>query len=423
MNSDSKRLTLTESISYTLRWLLRSIPVAAVTGTLVAAFLWSLDKVTDIRLHYAWLLYLLPFAGIAIHLLYKAWGKESESGNNLIIDEIHRPDKGVPPRMAPLILVSTVVTHLFGGSAGREGTAVQVGGSMAQWIGNRLKVPAEEMHMILICGIAAGFGAVFGTPFAGAVFTVEVLAIGTTSYRKILPPLFAAILADYVCSAWGIHHTLYSIRNVIGGQNLYLCAMALLMGAASGLCGMVFARIAHHVKHLSHRFIPGPAWFIPFCGGIIIVLLSVLLHTSDYLGLGVYPQHPGGVSVVSAFKEGGADGFSWWWKMLFTAITLGTGFKGGEVTPLFFIGATLGNTIATLAGAPVDLFAGLGFIAVFAGATNTPVACTIMGIELFGTEYALYYALACFAAYYCSGHKGIYTAQRIHRHKYGKRMA
>jgi H+/Cl- antiporter ClcA len=168
----------------------------------------------------------------------------------------------------------------------------------------------------------------------------------------------------------------------------------------------------HVIKQYAQRYIQ-PAWLIPAVGGVIIIALCWLLGTRDYLGLGVTSQTPSGVSIVNAFHAGGADSWSWLWKLLFTAITLGMGFKGGEVTPLFFIGATLGNTLALLLGAPVDLFAGLGFIAVFAGATNTPIACTLMGVELFGSSHVLYFAVACFTAYYFSGHSGIYKAQRL----------
>jgi H+/Cl- antiporter ClcA len=174
----------------------------------------------------------------------------------------------------------------------------------------------------------------------------------------------------------------------------------------------MYSELSHTIKNYSNRFIK-IKWLIPVVGGLIIIALTFILGTRDFLGLGVINPDPNGVSIVSTFKDGGANYFSWFWKLLFTAITLGMGFKGGEVTPLFFIGAALGNTIAVIFGAPVDLMAGLGFIAVFAGATNTPIACTIMGVELFGGDYILYYAIACFTAYYFSGHTGIYLSQRV----------
>ena len=196
----------------------------------------------------------------------------------------------------------------------------------------------------------------------------------------------------------------------------------MLAGIAFGLASLLFSETSHSIKQWATRLVR-PAWLIPAIGGALLILLTLLLGTDEYLGLGVFHPDPAAVSIVSSFQSGGSDYFSWFWKLLFTAITLGMGFKGGEVTPLFFIGATLGHSLALLTGAPVDLMAGLGFIAVFAGATNTPIACTIMGVELFGGEYILYYAIACFTAYYFSGHTGIYSSQRIGMPKFGSRLA
>jgi H+/Cl- antiporter ClcA len=403
-----------------LKWTLLVIPLSAVVGSLVALFLTLLDLATKFRWQHEWLLFLLPLAGIAIYFLYKFSGKNAEAGNNMIMDEIHQPGGGVPARMTPLILVSTVITHLFGGSAGREGTAVQIGGSMANLLGKWYKLSKHDLRILLMTGISAGFGAVFGTPVAGAIFALEVLAIGRIKYDALIPCLIASILADIVCAAWGIHHTQYAI--LFSHSQLYtpaflhfdfiLLAKIVAAGVAFGLAGFLFSRLSHGIKNYTNKYIPKP-WLIPVIGGVVIIGLTYLLGTRDYLGLGVTSKTSNGVSIVNAFKVNGVTEWSWLWKILFTAITLGAGFKGGEVTPLFFIGAALGNTLAVLMGAPVDLFAGLGFIAVFAGATNTPLACTLMGIELFGGDHLLYYAVACFTAYYFSGHSGIYSAQRL----------
>jgi len=407
-------------IKYLLRWTLLSLPVAIITGSLVALFLWLLDKATELRWQHGWLLYFLPIAGIAIYFLYNYFGKKSEAGNNLIMDEIHEPGGGVPVAMTPLVLFTTVLTHLFGGSAGREGTAVQMGGSMAQLAGRWFKLKAEDVKILLQCGIAAGFGAVFGTPVTGAIFALEVLAIGRIHHKALMPCFISSVLANFVCEAWGIHHTAYHIafKDVLNGTipylhfDIILLGKVIIGGICFGLAGYFFAELSHGIKHYSNRFIK-TKWLIPAIGGVVIIVLTFLLGTRDYLGLGVTTPDSSGVSIVNAFHEGGAGYFSWFWKILFTAITLGTGFKGGEVTPLFFIGAVLGNTIAILTGAPVDLMAGLGFIAVFAAATNTPIACTLMGVELFGGNYVLYYAIVCFTAYYFSGHSGIYLSQRV----------
>ena len=401
-----------------LYWTVLIVPVSIAVGSLVAAFLWLLDKATETRWNNLWLIYLLPVAGILISVLYKYLGKNSESGNNLIMDEIHKPGGGIPTRMAPLVLFSTIITHLLGGSAGREGTAVQMGGSIASLFSKWFKLKHRDKRILLMCGMAAGFGSVFGTPIAGSIFALEVLAIGRIKYDALIPCLIASILADVTCAAYGIHHTQYSITFIRNTQwlphisfDFYLLFKVIVAGVAFGLTGYLFAEISHIIKDTSNKFIR-IKWFIPAVGGVAVIAISYALGTFDYLGLGVVnPQ--GGVSIVSAFAPGGSDTWSWFWKLLLTAITLSTGFKGGEVTPLFFIGATLGNTLAMVSGSPVDLFAGLGFIAVFAGATNTPLACTLMGVELFGSNNVIYYAVACFTAYYFSGHTGIYGSQRM----------
>lgn len=402
------------------------LPLAIVIGLMVALFLWLLDVVTNLRWHHQWLIWLLPFAGVLIVWLYKTFGNNSHKGNNLIIDAIHNPSTKVTFRMAPLVLFTTIITHLFGGSAGREGTAVQMGGSTADLWSTWLKLKPADKRVLLLCGMSAGFGAVFGTPVTGAVFALEVIAIGSIKFDALLPCLLAGIVADITCAACGIHHTHYSIAsienlstqlgNLILSVNVFLLIKVALAGCIFGLTAALFANTTHFIKQKSNHYIKQPL-LIPVVGGALVIGISYALGTFDYMGLGVSNPN-NGISIVSAFNSNGVTNFSWLWKLLLTAITLGMGFKGGEVTPLFFIGAALGNVLASYTGCPVDLLAGLGFIAVFAGATNTPLACTIMGVELFGGQHILYYAIACFAAYYCSGHKGIYSSQRVAVHKY-----
>ncbi len=397
-----------------LRWLGVIVPMAAVVGSLCALFLWSLDRATQTRFEYPWLLFGLPVAGLLVGLTYHWIGRSAEGGNN----QIHEPGGGVPLRMAPLILLSTVVTHLFGGSAGREGTAVQLGGAIASGFSTVL-APAE-VRVLLMAGIAAGFGAVFGTPIAGAIFALEVLAIGRVEYHALIPCLVAAVVGDWTCHAWGIGHTHYHIAYLAdplaAAATFHIEPLLLLKvavaGVAFGLVARLFSELSHTAQGFFRRVIPY-APLRPFVGGLLVIALVYVLGTREYLGLGVWSPNPADITITGFFDPGRTDYWSWLLKILFTVVTLSTGFKGGEVTPLFFIGAALGHALSHVLGAPTDLFAGLGFVALFAGAANTPLACMIMGIELFGATHAVYIAVACFLAYLSSGHSGIYLSQRV----------
>ncbi len=398
----------------TLGWTIVLLMMAVAVGSASAFFLWALDAVTRVRFSYPGLLFLLPIGGLFVGALYQIYGKSASGGNNLLIDEIHQPGAGVPKRMAPLILIGTLVTHLFGGSAGREGTALQMGGGIAATFARILKLDAAHVRILLMAGVAAGFGSIFGTPVAGAVFALEVLIVGRVQYDALIPCFFAAVLADWTCRMWGIGHTHYQVdvQAAASAIDFRLMGKVVLAAVAFGLASRLFSTLSHRLGDAFKTYIPRPE-FRPVVGGFLIIGLFFLAGTGDYMGLGVLGNRPDAITLPAMFTSTDIPVSAWAWKLLFTVVTLSAGFKGGEVTPLFFIGAALGNTLAFALGAPVDLFAALGFVAIFAGATNTPLASTFLGMELFGAGNGLYIATACIIAFRCSGSRGIYTAQRL----------
>ena len=396
-------------LPYIGKWLLISSIVALLAGTASAFFLFALDWATGSREANRWLIWLLPVAGFLVGWVYLRVGQPVEAGNNLLIEEINDPRKIVPLRMVPLIFGGTVISHLFGASVGREGTAVQMGGALADQLTRVFRMDIADRRILLMAGISAGFASIFGTPLAGAIFGLEVLVIGRMRYDALFPCFVAAILADQVGLLWGVQHTHYSI-SAIAPLGWWSILAVIIAGAVFGLAGMGFGYATHAVGAFMKRLIPyGP--LRPVVGGAVVAVAVWALGAYAYVGLGI-------PTIVQAFQEPLAP-WTFLEKMAFTVASLGSGFKGGEVTPLFFIGATLGNALAPLLHLPFSMLAGIGFVAVFAGAANTPIATTVMAIELFGAEIGPFAAIACITAYLFSGHTGIYHAQRTGQTKLG----
>ena len=417
-------------------WTLAALGIGAVAGTASAAFLGLLDAATRIHQNYPALLWGLPFVGAFVGLVYARWAGTAERGTNLLIDAIEEPDHRVPFRMAPLVLVGTLITHVCGGSAGREGTAVQMGGALAARVTRGKRFSESDRRLLLVAGIAAGFASVFGTPLAGMIFALEVPRLGrlrayfgsrrrsrsaskstwpdealrAPMFSSRLWPAFVAALAGHFTTlAWGIQHSHYPHIARLPFQ-VEVLASLLAAGLAFGALARLFTLALHAVERASRaaaaRLPGGIAAWRPAIGGAAVIGATFAFGTHRYLGLGL--------PVISAAFT---DALSWTeplLKTLFTALTLGSGFKGGEVTPLFFVGATAGSALSHWLPLPTPTLAALGFAAVFAGASNTPLASTVLALELFGAELAWAAALCCGLAYLVSGRRSIYAAQRAH---------
>lgn len=391
--------------AHLIRWIVLGIVSGALAGLSSFVFLEGLDRITEYRIDHDVVIWFLPAAGLAVGFVYHRIGGRAVQGNALLIDQIHEPTDWVPRRMAPLVLIGAWVTHLFGGSAGREGTALQMSGSLTDLFGRVLRLDPEDRRLLLVTALAGGFAAVFGVPLAGAVFALEVQAVGRIRYEALVPALAASLTGDLVVNALGYDHAgLPRIDLVVDGVLLTKVALA---GVAFGLAGAVFAELTDRVKSALESVSWPP--LRPVVGGFSIVALAALFG-HDHLGLSL--------PLIERSLAGEHLSFAVFaLKIVFTALTLGSGFPGGEVTPLFVIGATLGSSLAGPLHVDGTLLAAVGFVAVFAGAANTPLACTIMGVELFDAGVVLPLAVGCVIAYVFSGHRGIYPTQRIHAAK------
>lgn len=373
--------------------------VSLLAGSSSALFLISLDYVTQLREKNLILIALLPFAGIITLVSYQLFNKDAAEGNPLILKTIEEPTKKILPLvMAPLIYLTTILSHLFGASAGREGTALQISASLSDQLTRPFKLSNIERAVLLKAAVAAGFGSVFGTPLAGAIFAIEISRNRMQFNKAIAPVFICSLLANMVTLAWGVNHTDFSI-SIVPIINLKNILGLLLTAIIFGLVAWVFKVGMEKSKQQLVKYLPNEFWRIVL-GGIIVAIIIYSFNAVEFAGLGIK-------KIINAYTVAAAlTDFAI--KLLLTILTLSVGFKGGEVTPLFFIGATLGSGLSLFIPLPISFLAGMGMIAVFGAAAKTPVSAAFLAFELLGKEYFFYAFAICFIASFIAGKKSIY---------------
>ncbi len=391
----------------TAKWFLITLLIGLIGGIGSYIFLRMLDITTNARISHPFFIYLLPVAGLGIGLAYYYFGTEETKGNNKLIDEIYKPKQCISFKMAPIVLFSTLFTHLVGASAGREGTALQITASISDQLSKIFKLTNQDRTLVLLAAVSAGFGSVFGTPLAGAIFALEIFFLKKIKIQYIPVIVSSAYFAHYICLFLGTKHTMYTI-NILPKINAPILLYCTIIGIVSGMASYFYKFMAEFIAKKIQYIIKFPP-LRPAIGGLFLLIIFLLFDTKRYMGLGISTIQQSFISIQKPeiFLI----------KILFTAFTLSVGFKGGEVTPLFFIGATLGSALFLFIPLPISILAAMGFVAVFAGATNTPIASTILGIELFGFHTVAYVSIACFIAYFFSGEKSIYSSQKLGKWK------
>lgn len=385
--------------------------VGAAAGGTGVLFYHAMLLVTGTRTAHPWLLFLLPFGGLFIVFSYMICGEEDNKGTNLILMAIHN-DEPVSIKVAPLIFFSTLITHLFGGSAGREGAALQIGGSIGGFIGGKFHFNNEKKHVFIMCGMSACFSAVFGTPLAAAIFSMEIVSVGLMSYSALVPCVIASFTASMIADIFHAppdHFYFWGVPDFTFIPAAKIIVIALIFALAS----VVFCLMLHSSEKVYHRFLPNP-YVRVFVGGLLVIGMAYLFNTRDYLGAGL--------PMIAKCFTGSIPWYAFLLKMIFTAVTLGAGFKGGEIVPSFFIGATLGCVVGPLFGLPSTLCAACGMVGLFCGVTNCPITSILMSFELFGTGGMPYYIITIAICYMMSGYYGLYSSQKIYFSKYVPRV-
>lgn len=384
-----------------LKWLAVSGVTGLVCGIIGSLFHIGVHEASLLLASHSWLLYCLPLAGLAIVGFYKLTKTEG-LGTNDIIEAVHQGKK-LPNFLVPAIFVGTVLTHLCGGSAGREGAALQMGGTIGQSMGRGLGLDDRDLRIATLSGMAAFFSALFGTPLTAVIFAIMVISVGVFYHAAFVPCLMSALTAFGVSRLMGVEPTRFAVA--VPAVETFTFFKVAALAALCALVSILFCKTIHGFEHWIQKYLPNP-WVRVVVGGLTVVALTLLVGSRDYNGAGM------GV-IIRAVEEGQTSPWAFLLKILFTAVTLSAGFKGGEVVPSFFVGATFGCAAAPLLGLPAGFGAALGLVSVFCGATNCPVASTILSVELFGAEGLLYFAVSCGLSYMLSGYSGLYSSQTI----------
>ena len=382
-----------------LKWMVLGGVIGLVGGIIGSLFHIGVDTATQVRLAHPWVLYLMPVGGLAIVGLYRLTKTEGK-GTNDIIASVHFGEQ-VPGLLVPVIFVSTVITHLCGGSAGREGAALQIGGGIGYQAGRLLRLGEKDLPLATLCGMSGVFAALFGTPLTATVFALEVISVGVLYYAGLVPCLTAALTGYLVSVLMGVPPTRFTVT--VPGLEVRTMLLVMVLALLCAVVSILFCRGLHGVEHLLKRTLKNP--YLRVAVGAAVLIGLTLLTNGDYNGAGM--------EVIGRAIAGQADPWAWVWKLIFTAITIGCGFKGGEVVPSFFVGAAFGCVAAGWLGLPAGFGAAMGLVSVFCGAVNCPLASIILSVELFGSGDLLYFAMACSISYLISGYCGLYSSQTI----------
>ncbi len=383
------------------KWIFLSVIMGLIGGFVGTAFHISVEKVTIVREAQPIIICLLPLAGLVIVFLYKTFRLENKGTNN-IINKV-RTDEKIPFMLAPLIFIGTTITHLFGGSAGREGAALQLGGSIGYQIGKVFRLDEKDLRIIVLCGMSAVFSANFGTPITATLFALEVISVGVIYYAALLPCTIASVMACQVAVQMGVSPDTFRI-DYIPQMSVSVVTRTIILALLCAVVSIIFCVALHKTEKLFKKILPNEYIRI-FVGGLCIVVLTFLVGSTEYNG--------SGFAIIESAMEGRAQPEAFLLKIVFTAITMAVGFKGGEIVPTFFVGATFGCFAGTLMGLDPGFAAAVGLIAMFCGVVNCPIASIMLGLELFGADCIVLFVVVCSVSYMLSGYRGLYSSQKI----------